>query len=287
MNSKITTIKNPLTVIAIFAGTAEISGTAVLPFLGLGNQQIYLWFLMSFPFTLIALFFITLNWNHKVLYAPSDFKDEDNFINILKKQSRGETLQRIEQEIMQDIKSGEDETIAVIDVQEEKMKYEMVISTKDERTERDKTARNITRHQMHEYRIAEKLVLQKLEKELGVSIESDMKMEIGNSIYMLDGFISKGNSFTVIEIKYMRKKNALNSNQWNAVRGVFESMYESIPEVQRNEFTLIFAVATDENLEELREYIQNKLINFKFQIIVKVYDFDELVNEMGHQKQNT
>ena len=84
MQTKVVTIKNPLTVIAIFAGTAEISGTAVLPFLGANSQEIYLWFLMLFPFALITLFFITLNWNHKVLYAPSDFQDEDNFVNILR-----------------------------------------------------------------------------------------------------------------------------------------------------------------------------------------------------------
>jgi len=55
-------VKNPLSVIAIFAGVAEISGTSVLPFISEENQRLYIWFLMSFPFTLVLLFFSTVGW---------------------------------------------------------------------------------------------------------------------------------------------------------------------------------------------------------------------------------
>lgn len=72
-------VKNPLSVIAIFAGVAEISGTVVLPFIAPDNQELYVWFLMLFPFTLVLLFFATLNWNHKALYAPSDYKSDESF----------------------------------------------------------------------------------------------------------------------------------------------------------------------------------------------------------------
>ncbi|WP_318426853.1 hypothetical protein [Photobacterium leiognathi] len=72
-------VKNPLSVIAIFAGVAEISGTGILPFISEDNQKIYIWFLMSFPFTLVLLFFATLNWNHKTLYAPSDYESDESF----------------------------------------------------------------------------------------------------------------------------------------------------------------------------------------------------------------
>ena len=76
-------VKNPLTIIAIFAGLAEVSGTAVLPFLAPEPQRVYVWFLMVFPTLLVALFFLTLNLNHRVLYAPSDFQDETHFVNLL------------------------------------------------------------------------------------------------------------------------------------------------------------------------------------------------------------
>lgn len=82
MTEKIGQIKNPLTIIAIFAGIAEVSGTVVLPFISEANQFLFIYFLIAFPSVLILLFFVTLNFNNKVLYAPSDYKDEDNYISV-------------------------------------------------------------------------------------------------------------------------------------------------------------------------------------------------------------
>ena len=82
MIEKIGIIKNPLTIIAIFAGIAEVSGTVVLPFIAQQNQSLFIYFLIFFPSLLVLLFFITLNFNNKVLYAPSDYKDETNYIKL-------------------------------------------------------------------------------------------------------------------------------------------------------------------------------------------------------------
>lgn len=73
------TIKNPLTIIAIFAGIVEISSTTVLPFISESSQSVYIWFLMVFPSVLVLAFFVTLNFNSKVLYAPSDFQNDDGY----------------------------------------------------------------------------------------------------------------------------------------------------------------------------------------------------------------
>jgi hypothetical protein len=79
MVEKIGHVRNPLTVIAIFAGIAEISGTVVLPLLEASIQNLYVWFLMLFPFFLVGTFFLVLYRKHGVLYAPSDYKEESNF----------------------------------------------------------------------------------------------------------------------------------------------------------------------------------------------------------------
>jgi len=84
MVDKIGSVKNPLTIIAIFAGIAEVSGTTVLPFIEKSNQETFIWFLIVFPCALIVLFFATLNFNNKALYAPSDFSNEDNYIKIFR-----------------------------------------------------------------------------------------------------------------------------------------------------------------------------------------------------------
>ncbi|WP_434766570.1 hypothetical protein [Pseudomonas triticicola] len=73
-------ITNPMTVIAIFAVISETSAAVSLPFLDNKDREIYVWFLISFPFYLLFLFFITLNFNHRSLYSPSDFGKDKNFL---------------------------------------------------------------------------------------------------------------------------------------------------------------------------------------------------------------
>ncbi|AXJ06676.1 hypothetical protein CFN16_21865 [Pseudomonas fluorescens] len=73
-------IPNPITVIAIFAFISETSAAVSLPFLDNNEREIYVWFLISFPFYLLFLFFITLNFNYRSLYAPSDFDNDKNFL---------------------------------------------------------------------------------------------------------------------------------------------------------------------------------------------------------------
>jgi hypothetical protein len=92
MTEKTKGVSNPLTVIAIFAGLTESGGTIVLPFLSQANQCSYMWFLMVFPLTLVGLFFFTLHKNHRVLYAPSDFRDDQSFLAATP-QIRGNEIQ--------------------------------------------------------------------------------------------------------------------------------------------------------------------------------------------------
>jgi hypothetical protein len=83
MLEKFRAVSNPLTIIALFAGLAEIAGTVALATVNKELQPIFVWFVMGFPVLLVVLFFATLNFNPKVLYAPSDFRDEENFLNTL------------------------------------------------------------------------------------------------------------------------------------------------------------------------------------------------------------
>ncbi|QLX45347.1 hypothetical protein HV146_15310 [Escherichia coli] len=75
-------VKNPLTIIAIFAGLVEVSATTVLPFIDKSLQATFIWFLMIFPTLLITYFFGTLLLKPQALYAPSDFRDDDAFVKM-------------------------------------------------------------------------------------------------------------------------------------------------------------------------------------------------------------
>ncbi|MFG6205406.1 hypothetical protein [Pseudomonas retamae] len=81
-------IANPMTVIAIFAAISETSAAVSLPFLDNKDREIYVWFLISFPFYLLFLFFITLNFNYRSLYSPSDFDKDKNFLKVIETNER-------------------------------------------------------------------------------------------------------------------------------------------------------------------------------------------------------
>lgn len=73
-------VNNPLTLIAIFAGIAEIASTCAIGYVNAELQYIFIWFVIGFPILLVLLFFIILIFKPNVLYAPSDFKNEENFL---------------------------------------------------------------------------------------------------------------------------------------------------------------------------------------------------------------
>lgn len=83
MVDNIKKVSNPLTIIAIFAALAEINSTVAIGLVTAELQEIFIWFIIAFPSLLIIFFFLTLNFNPKVIYAPSDFQNEENFLNTV------------------------------------------------------------------------------------------------------------------------------------------------------------------------------------------------------------
>ena len=83
MIEKIKHIGNPLTIVAIFAALAEISGT-VIPTVLDDKYHIYIvLFLIFFPVLLVSLFFFTLWCKPWTLYGPSDFQNEELFLQMI------------------------------------------------------------------------------------------------------------------------------------------------------------------------------------------------------------
>lgn len=80
MESSKSIAKSPLSIIAIFAAMIEASALASLPLLEEEAQYIYTWFLIGFPPLLTVLFFITLNFNARALYSPSDYENQQHFL---------------------------------------------------------------------------------------------------------------------------------------------------------------------------------------------------------------
>lgn len=295
--------------IAIFAGIAEVSGSAVLPLIDPANQTLYIWFLMLFPFALIGVFFLTLNFNHRVLYAPSDFKDEDNFVNILKKSTYSEVLEYKSKEaiafepdetpeqstgqLSSDESAATSSTISsheeitpqdtttekwIMDAETTVLEVD-IVSTKSQRNQMDLIARQISERRMRDMRLAEKLALEKLENELGVSIDREMKIEAGAERFHFDGIARRGSSLTAIEVKYFRSRrfSPMSMSMWHELRKTLESLFKSLGEEQQRDFSFVLVIVHDHDATEIERMASRRLSDLPFPTAIKMYDFDELV----------
>lgn len=290
MQNKSGTVKNPLSVIAIFAGIAEISGTLVLPHIAAENQYLFIWFLMIFPFTLVVMFFLTLNWNYKVLYAPSDFKDEEHFMN-LQKASTSEVLDKMRKELAEE--DEQSPSLSEHSTQDLKVDLEKAqrlaetaelrfstgrISTKEEREKQKEIVRSINKIRMMETRLLEDILFDKLQKELDCSIQRDMKLENSNLKFMFDGFIRRGDNLTAIEYKRMNR-NTMSSSMSSSLPHRYNEVFQSLTETEKKNFSLILAVATEDDPNYMKEYFNRILAPLKFKFQVRVYSVDDLSEE--------
>lgn len=261
MLESIKKVSNPLTIIAIFAGLAEVSGTVVLPFLKNDSQALYVWFLMAFPTLLILLFFITLNFNYKVLYAPSDFKDEENFLKLFGKPTAEERLLKLNAEIELDETPQQ--------------------TTEPEEAKMDLKYRDvIRRNSASTHYLAEELVITKLSQEFD-EIDKEVMLRSGKSQFLFDAIAKKGKKVFAVEVKYLKDAQTLRNVRSSLVK--IQRTLQDLPPDTVEPMTVIMAIATDlagDALKEFTEEIQRTFTGVKFPYEVRVFNLASLEAEL-------
>lgn len=237
-------IKNPLTVIAIFAGVTEVGGTFVLPHItDVCNQRIYIGFLIVFPTYLITLFFLMLWKKHTHLYAPSDYSNESNFVAAAGTQ----VFAKIEEEIREDGASERSNLDAGEIVSPSDSEADVVSPVGDEVTGQ------VTTHQatpadtddplqMHLH--AEDLAFRRLEAEFGTKFSR--RVSPGNRRDLVfDGVrLKEEGGIDVVEVRYTRHPY-YNSILTMRTFKQTVSYYWSLSETARLSFGLVFVVVFD------------------------------------------
>ena len=263
MLESIKKISNPLTIIAIFAGLAEISGTIVLPLLKDQSQFLYVWFLMGFPILLIVLFFLTLNFNHKVLYAPSDFRDEDNFLKLFVKPTPEERILKLSDEI------------------EAETTEKAPTSTTNGDNKLDLKYREVIwRNRTSIHYFAQELVITKLAKEFD-EFDKEVMLRSGKSQFLFDAIAKKGKRFFAIEVKYLKDRDSLNNVRSSVLK--IQRTLSELPLEASEPMTVILAIATEYSSNELDAFkkeiqgaIQGTILPFE----VRVFNLTELEKEL-------
>lgn len=266
MVEKIGHIRNPLTVIAIFAAIAEISGTTVLPFIESENQSIYIWFLMLFPIFLVGVFFITLNFNHKVLYAPSDYKNEDNFLKSFGKA----TFREKERKLKQEVEEAEEEVVeSRIDSEENEENNDQ-----PNRDGHSKIIENVT--------LAEKLAIQKLSKEFGVEFKTDVRFETPtNRKILFDGLAIFKDEIHAVEVKLLRNGH-INRSAIERVLLESELMNSHLNGIDTKKFKLHFVAVIDNpevDLNRIRRRLMRYIDRYDANVMLHITTLNDLKNE--------
>ncbi len=79
--------RNPLGIIAIFISliygfAGYVLSTSLNNLHGAGERLPLIWFITLFPLFVLGIFTYLVIYHHKKLYAPSDYKDEKNFVIV-------------------------------------------------------------------------------------------------------------------------------------------------------------------------------------------------------------
>ena len=269
MVQKISTIRNPLTIIAIFAGIAEISGTIVLPFITDTNQETYIWFLMLFPLLLVVLFFLTLNFNHKVLYAPSDFKDEENFFKSFKPASPKEREEKLREQAREVAEEVPDTPVAAA--------QEAPHTTPQPSNASTATARFSMQAR---YLLAEDLAINKIAREMGQPVRREVSFGTSDAgrRFIFDGVIIDKKQVTAIEVKYITSLVSLHKRVKDVVNNVIH-IAEALPESTRSRFSLVLALVTDlskDQHQEIASRVHTMIGMTPFPVQVRIFSLHQL-----------
>lgn len=283
-------IRNPLTVIAIFAGIAEVSGTIVLPLLPVQHQTTFMWFVMGFPCLLVSMFFATLWKKHEVLYAPSDFRDDSGFLEA---QRRRTEIAALRDKFIEDIEFSIPTADASNSVEATEEASPPSSSTNkptptptappSSPMQPPQSTPESTRAARGTYLLAERAVLNRLQKEVPGEYSKDTVLIADDAVYAFDATF-QGQGFMIgVDVKYV-PGTSFNKGLLRSQLAKLDSFYKKMPSEAKSEFRMILAVATDAPQNDQRliwDSVSDLAKRFSVPIDVRVYDMRVLEEELG------
>ncbi|MCB9833047.1 MAG: hypothetical protein H6807_11300 [Planctomycetes bacterium] len=264
-----TVVRNPLTIIGAFAALAEIFGTIVLPKISEHNQSTYMWFLIVFPSALVLLFFVTLNFNHRVLYAPSDFRDESNFFRRMHPYPFAEKVRELESEIGEPVR------------QEEPRTGEPSPGTVEEATSKEPSP-NASKSRLQEYLLLERLVVDDMATEFGVAPVRDVEFRNGQSRSRFDACFRDEYGAALVEVKMITGPQFA-----RRLRDSLQRIGEQLRSMSRDDLTetrLVLALVHDLPRDRAKEVLRRAIVEVErlpILVEVRMYRASDLLRKNG------
>jgi hypothetical protein len=222
---------------------------------------------MIFPALLVALFFATLNFNHRVLYAPSDYQNEENFLRSLPRATYAEKIHKIEEEIAE---SGETDKAIIQSTSSgdsaSSISYQDVVKRSGQAT----------------YLLAEDQIFRKLQNEYSSDIQREVRLGDVRGGYIFDGIVRDKGVTTIIEVRFVRS-NFMLVKLRESLRRIQESA-KFLPAEQGANFRVLLAIASGEDSpsqDRMAVEIDRFRNEFPFPIEVRFYKIADLEREFA------
>jgi hypothetical protein len=275
--------RNPLGIIALFVsliyGFACLVLSTSISNLKTADERLPLiWFIICFPIIILIAFIFIVVKHHEKLYAPSDFRGDDSFIQTIDKgQLRDKQLKEVkilESAPITDI-------IPTIELENKNINEEQphidnkanLLQNQDKQEEQNE----LTEDQLVEiYSKAENWAAQELSLKHKVLLRTNVKVSSGNGTLELDAYGSSSGKVYVAEIKYWQTKKSYNKLKLSIQEYLAKSprIIQMFP--KSKELILIIVVVFD-NLKIVdKENLTEFITSVNSDIVVEFFDYNDL-----------
>jgi len=133
-----------------------------------------------------------------------------------------------------------------------------------------------------QYMLAERLAVQKLEKEFRVPFQTQVSFGEGRAT-AFDAVADEGDRFTAVEVKYLRKPNAFATSFREALYRAVLAYRRVAKRDENKRFRLVIAVVVDftdqEDIERVTRQISRLIADAPIPTELRVFKLEELKNE--------
>lgn len=263
---------NPLGIIALFIvlvyGIAGFVFSSSAQYLDCNQKSFMIAFLVLFPVLVLSVFVWLVTCHHVKLYAPSDFKDEKNFMDAFKTAGPEQVLQKVIAENAASV--GDDNTDMVTPATLGQTEPTPSFS-REELLGRQNVA-------VSNYLQVENMAINEIESEFDSKALRHVSFTNGG---VVDGLMQCNANIYVIEVKYIRRMNLSEKLFLRSINGIIK-MVRTLPEFYHGRTFIILAVVVEKEVSaQYIDKLRNILPNKDIPIIFKCFRHEELVDKYG------
>lgn len=262
--------KNPLGIIGLFIsliyGFACLVLSTSIANLQSANERLPLiWFIIIFPLIILGAFIYLVVNHHEKLYAPSDFRNDDAFIETMtgkrikeKQEKEAEILRSAEDSNANDQHSAED------DLEADPILYEEKTIDLEEDKHLEKRIANV-----------EKWAIKDLELEYNIQFKTNQRILVNSVKLELDAYASDSKKVLIAEVKYWQSHKT--------IKPLMITIQQFARQVERfnrafgnKEVTLVFVLVFDQLNESISTQMQSFISELDQNVVLRIKEYSEL-----------